>query len=156
MSDTLDLNAAPGYLPQLSFSTTRTRLKDALNLVESGRLIEVRRSNHSSASLIGSHILKDLLMRANEHRVPEVTFSRDDEVGTIATLFLRGTPVAVEASSMAEAVDRFVADLREYVADWAESPALQHAVNHRDNQLLILMVQSMTDQELAQWVVTER
>lgn len=81
---------------------------------------------------------------------PMCSFERDGDL-IIVTVFLEGTPVAVEATSFDEAITKFVEDLREYAADWSASPRLQQATNHRDNRALVEAVESMSDEELNEW-----
>lgn len=87
---------------------------------------------------------------------PMCSIDRVDGDLTIYTMFLEGTPVAVEAASFDEAATRFVEDLREYAADWTASPALQLSINHRDNRILVEAVEDMSEQELIEWARGER
>lgn len=81
---------------------------------------------------------------------PMCSFQRDGDL-TIVTMSLEGTPVAVEATSLDEAVVKFVEELRDYSAYWSASPQVQQATNHRDNRVLVEAVESMSDEELNEW-----
>lgn len=66
------------------------------------------------------------------------------------SIFIPGTPVAADGSTLDEAVEEMVAALREYAADWVDH--LSTAPNHADNWWLIQLTALSDDDELADWL----
>lgn len=66
---------------------------------------------------------------------------------------LPGLPIAAEGDDLEDLTAELVQALREYADDW--NNRLSHYVNHRQNRLLVQLVQLSTDEQLAEWLSGE-
>ena len=128
----------------LSFTDTRSRLRQVLDTAEAGLPIGIRRHD-GLVALIESGRLREILMDSRRLRRPEAVA----EAGGWS-VFLPGTPVAADGADLAEAVDEFVSALREYADDW--QARLRFAPNHQHHWPLVQLVSLASDAELAEWV----
>ncbi len=128
----------------LTYSDTRSRLREVLDTAEAGLPIGIRRHDRRVA-LIDSKKLQQILMDSRRLRQPETVA----EAGGWSVL-LPGTPVAADGADLDEAVDEFVAALREYAEDW--QARLRFAPNHRNHWPLVQFVSLASDDELREWV----
>ncbi len=127
----------------LSYTDTRSHLREVLNTAEAGLPIGIRRHD-SLVSLIESGRLREILMHSRRLPRPEAVA----EAGGWSVL-LPGTPVAADGADLDEAVDEFVSALREYTEDW--QARLRFAPNHRQHWPLVQFVSLASDADLAEW-----
>lgn len=127
----------------LSYTDTRRRLREVLDTAEAGLPIGIRRHDKLVA-LIDSGRLREILMDSRRLRRPEAVA----EAGGWSVL-LPGTPVAADGADLDEAVDEFVAALREYAEDW--QMRLRFAPNHQHHWPLVQFVSLASDADIAQW-----
>lgn len=132
-------------MQHLSYTDTRSRLREVLDTAEAGLPIGIRRRDKLVA-LIESGRLREILMDSRRMRRPEAVA----EAGGWS-VFLPGTPVAGDGTDLDEAVDEFVAALREYAEDW--QARLRFAPNHRHHWPLALFVSLTSDADLAGWAL---
>lgn len=66
-------------------------------------------------------------------------------------LLVPGLPFASEATTIDEAVDNLILDLREYAVDWKD--VFSAAPNHAENWGLVTLVSLLNDAELKEWLV---
>ncbi len=128
----------------LTYSDTRSRLREVLDTAEAGLPIGIQRHNRRVA-LIDSNRLQQILMDSRRLHRPETVA----EAGGWSVL-LPGTPVAADGADLDEAVDEFVAALRDYAEDW--QTRLRFAPNHRNHWPLVQFVSLASDAELCEWV----
>ncbi|MCY3616885.1 MAG: prevent-host-death protein [Acidimicrobiaceae bacterium] len=127
----------------LSYTDTRSHLREVLDTAEAGLPIGIRRHD-TLVSLVESGRLREILMDSRRLRRPEAVV----EAGGWS-VFLPGTPVAADGADLAEAVDEFVAALREYAEDW--QARLRFAPNHQQHWPLVQLVSLASDADLAEW-----
>lgn len=127
----------------LSYTDTRSHLREVLDTAEAGLPIGIRRHDKLVA-LIESGRLREILMNSRRLRRPEAVA----EAGGWS-VFLPGTPVAGDGADLDEAVDEFVCTLREYAEDW--QARLRFAPNHRHHWPLVQLVSLASDAELSEW-----
>ena len=127
----------------LSYTDTRSHLREVLDTAEAGLPIGIRRHDKLVA-LIESGRLREILMDSRRLRRPEAVA----EAGGWS-VFLPGTPVAGDGADLDEAVDEFVCALREYAEDW--QARLRFAPNHRHHWPLVQLVSLASDADLSEW-----
>ena len=127
----------------LSYTDTRSHLREVLDTAEAGLPIGIRRHDKLVA-LIESGRLREILMDSRRLRQPEAVA----EAGGWS-VFLPGTPVAADGTDLDEAVDEFVTALREYAEDW--QARLRFAPNHRHHWPLVQLVSLASDDDLSEW-----
>lgn len=127
----------------LSYTETRSHLREVLDTAESGLPIGIRRHDKFVA-LIESVRLREVLMDSRRLRRPEAVA----EAGGWSVL-LPGTPVAAEGTDLDEAVDEFICALRDYAEDW--QARLRFAPNHQHHWPLVLLVSLSSDTDIGEW-----
>ena len=132
----------------LSYSDTRSRLREVLDTAEAGLPIGIRRHGKEVA-LIKSERLRGVLSDSRRLPRPEAVA----EAGGWSVL-LPGTPIAADGADLDEAVDEFVSALREYVEDW--EARLRFAPNHQHQWPLVQFVSLNSDADIAEWVRGDR
>ncbi|ACV08420.1 hypothetical protein Jden_0757 [Jonesia denitrificans DSM 20603] len=66
-------------------------------------------------------------------------------------LIIPGLPFASEATTIDEAVDNLMLDLREYAQDWKD--VYSAAPNHVENWGLVTLISLLSDNELKEWLI---
>lgn len=127
----------------LTYTDTRSHLREVLDTAEAGLPIGIRRHDRLVA-LIESGRLREVLMDSRRLRRPEAVAEAEGW-----SVFLPGTPIAADGADLAEAVDEFVAALREYAEDW--QARLRFAPNHQQHWPLVQLVSLTSDDDLAEW-----
>ena len=127
----------------LSFTDTRSQLRRVLDSAEAGMPIGVQRHGRKVA-LVDSGRLKEVLLGSRWLGQPEAVA----EAGGWSVL-LPGTPIAADGADLDEALDEFVAALREYAEDWVAR--LRFAPNHRQHWPLVQFVAHSSDADIAEW-----
>ncbi len=127
----------------LSYTDTRSQLREVLDTAEAGLPIGIQRHGKQVA-LIESGRLREVLLDSRRLRRPEAVA----EAGGWS-VFLPGTPIAADGADLDEAVDEFVAALREYAEDW--ETRLRFAPNHQHHWLLVQFVSLNSDADMAAW-----
>lgn len=127
-----------------SAAEARKNFKPLLDAAEEGRPASIRRGNRRSAVVDVDRLRYALtcLRPANAEVVAEAGGW---------SVFLPGLPLAVDGSTLDEALDEMVQALREYADDW--SSRLRHASNHADNWALVQIVALGTDAQVKDWLV---
>lgn len=64
-------------------------------------------------------------------------------------MLLPGTPIAADGAGLDEALEEFVAALREYAEDWVAR--LRFAPNHQQHWPLVQFVSHSSDADIAEW-----
>ena len=128
----------------LTYSDTRSHLREVLDTAEAGLPIGIRRHDKLVA-LIESGRLQEILMDSRRLRRPEAVAEAQGW-----SVFLPGAPVAADGDDLDAAVDEFVAALREYAEDW--QARLRFAPNHRHHWPLVQFVELASDADLYEWV----
>ena len=128
----------------LSYTDTRSRLREVLDTAEAGLPICVQRHGKRVA-LIESGRLREVLSDSRRLRRPEAVA----EAGGWS-VFLPGTPIAATGGDLDEAVGEFVSALREYAEDW--QTRLRFAPNHQHHWPLVYFASLNSDADIAQWV----
>jgi sugar phosphate isomerase/epimerase len=124
-----------------SFTDARNNLKALLDAAHDGRTATVRRDRDRLA-VVDAARLRFVLSRL----VPTPQAVAE---GGGWSIMLDGVPVAADGASFAEAVEDFLAALREYAEDW--SARLRLAPNHQDNWGIVQLVDLSSDAELEAW-----
>lgn len=101
------------------------------------------RRDQAAFVLIDAARLRRFLMLQARH--PEVIAEADGW-----SIFIPGTPIAADGSTLAEATGDMVDALREYATDWSER--LHAAPNHADNWWIPQLVDLSSDDELSEWL----
>ncbi len=127
----------------LSYTDTRSHLREVLDTAEAGLPIGIRRHDKFVA-LIESGRLREILMDSRRLRRPEAVA----EAGGWS-VFLPGTPIAADGTDLDEAVDEFIYAVREYADDWLAR--LRFAPNHQHHWPLVLLVSLASDADIAEW-----
>lgn len=127
----------------LSYSETRSHLREVLDTAEAGLPIGIRRHDRSVA-LIESGRLREVLMDSRRLPRPEAVA----EAGGWS-VFLPGTPIGADGTDLDEAIDEFVCALREYAEDW--QARLRLVSNHRHHWPLVQFVSLASDADIAEW-----
>lgn len=129
-----------------SATEARANFKGILDAASQGRLVTINRADHVFA-VMDAGVLRESL--ASSIRAgTEVAVEHGVWVGAIP-----GLPIAVEGEDLEDLTAELVQALREYAEDW--SNRLSHYVNHRQNRLLVQLVQLSTDEQLAEWLSGE-
>ncbi len=127
----------------LSYTDTRSQLREVLDTAEAGMPIGVQRHGKQVA-LIESGKLREVLLDSRRLGRPEAVA----EAGGWSVL-LPGTPIAADGADLDEAVDEFVSALREYAEDW--ETRLRFAPNHLHHWPLVQFVSLSSDADIAEW-----
>ena len=127
----------------LSYTDTRSQLREVLDTAEAGMPIGVQRHGKQVA-LIESGKLREVLLDSRRLGRPEAVA----EAGGWSVL-LPGTPIAADGADLDEAVDEFVSALREYAEDW--ETRLRFAPNHLHRWPLVQFVSLSSDADIAEW-----
>jgi len=125
-----------------SYSEARGHFKDVLDAAERGRPVLVRRDGSESAVVDASRLRSALARLCRRAQVVP-------EAGGWS-VFISGVPVAADGATFDEALEEFVAALREYAEDWQGH--LGDAPNHRDNWSLVQLVSLSDDDQLKEWL----
>ena len=128
----------------LSYTDTRRRLREVLDTAEEGLPVGIRRHDKHVA-LIESSKLQEILVDSRRLRRPRAVAEADGW-----SVLLPGAPVAADGADLDEAVDEFVAALREYAQDW--QTRLRFAPNHQHHWPLVQFVSLASDADIASWV----
>lgn len=123
----------------------RSSFKEILDAAEQGLAVEFARGSESFTVLPVESLI-ELLGRL----LPRPVVYADDDGWSIV---LPGAPVAAEAGEFGDALDDFVAALREYAEDWMEDAELRAAPSHRDNADLVRFVSHLGDDAVREWVI---
>lgn len=126
-----------------SYSEARAHLKDLLDAAEEGRPATIRRDQARTAVVDVERLRRALVVRS-PHKVEAIA-----EDGAWA-LLIQGLPIAVEATTLDDAIDDMMDALREYAEDWDDH--LRHAPNHAGNWALVQMITLSDDDQLRQWI----
>jgi hypothetical protein len=122
--------------------TAAARFEDLLDAARSGRVVTMRRGNGRVAVVDADRLrasLAGVLPRAQVvagHRRWSVT--------------LDGVPVAADAPTFDEAIERMIAALRGYADDWQDR--LLDTPDHRNNWALVQVVELSSDAQLREWL----
>lgn len=133
-----------------TLSKARSHLSDVLDAAEADLPLHLER-RHVGFAVMTESLLTRLLSGAVSVPGPEV-YSENDGW----TIVLPGTPVSADAAVFDEALDDFVAALREYVEDWIGDADLRRAASHRVNVGLVQFVSRLSDEQVRQWILHER
>ncbi len=129
-----------------SATEARANFKDILDAASKGRAVTIGRADHVFAVVDADDLRQSLT--ASIRADAEVAVEDGVWVGAIP-----GVPVAAEGEDLDDLVAELVQALREYAEDWHER--LSHFSNHRQNRLLVQLVQLSTDEQLAEWLSGE-
>lgn len=144
--------------PVLEYNTmaeSRTHLPELVDTAQSGLMVSVRRGRskrderEGRVAVVKTSILQGILKRVVADQI-EAAYNEADELYTASVV---GLPLAAEGMSPADAVYELVADIRIYGEDWVEY--LRHAPNHADNAAIVYLAQSMSDEELSEWLLAQ-
>ncbi|BCW12364.1 hypothetical protein NtRootA4_34260 [Arthrobacter sp. NtRootA4] len=125
------------------YAGARMSFKTILDTSDRGGLSIIERGG-SSASVVNTGLFREFLMETLPAQVKVV-----NEDGAWA-MFLPGLPLAAEGVTLEEASLDLIDALREYAEDWEDH--LRTAPNHRGNWALVQLIDSSTDEELADWL----
>jgi hypothetical protein len=125
-----------------SMTDARAHLRELLDAAARGFPAGLRRDRAGFAVVDGTR-LRQLL--ATHSQRPEVVTEADGW-----SVFIPGTPVAADGSTLDQAIDEMVDALREYALDWVDH--LSTAPNHAKNWWLVQLVELSNDDELAEWL----
>lgn len=123
----------------------RAGIKDMLDAAQAGGAGVIHRDGRRFA-VVSAEALRSALLRSVD-LTPEVYFE-GDSVG----LALPGAPFAAEGADLLEAAEDMIAALREYADDWQR---LRHAPNHARHVLLVMLIETSTDEQLRSWLTGE-
>lgn len=123
----------------------RAGIKDMLDAAQRGGAGVIHRDGRRFA-VVSAEALHAALLRSID-TVPEVYFEGDG-VG----LALPGAPFAAEGADLHEAAEEMIEALREYAHDWDR---LRHAPNHARHAMLVMLVETSTDDQLLTWLTGE-
>ena len=144
--------------PTLSYETlaeSRSHLPAILDAAQDGLMVTLARGRSrrhaadGTVSVVKTDVLLGLLERIVADSI-EADFNADDELHTVG---IRGLPLATEAEQLGDAVAELVGDIRDYCDDWVER--LRFVSNHAGNVPLVYLAQSMDDDDLQNWIVTQ-
>ena len=125
----------------------RSSFKEILDAAEQGLAVEFTRGTESF-TVLSVASLTHLLGRPGV--LPRPVVYAEDEGWSIV---LPGAPVAAAAGEFGDALDDFVAALREYADDWMDDAGLRAASSHRDNADLVRFVSHLGDDAVREWVI---
>lgn len=128
----------------LTYTETRSGLKNVLTRAEQGVPVGVRHRDHTVAFVEVKSLL-DLLRNSSQVPRPMAVPEADGW-----SVFLPGVPVAADAASYDDAVAEFIDALREYAEDWSDR--LRVAPGHTGNWALTQLVDYSDDAALRDWV----
>jgi len=149
--------ALKSRVPELYYGTLkagRDHLSDVLDAAQEGLMVRMGRGRSrrdlraGSVSVIKTAVLQEILEKIIADSVESV-YNDEDRLYTVA---VKGLPLAAEAETLSDAVDELVDDIRHYSDDWVAR--LRFAANHEGNVPLVYLAQSMSDDELHDWLVT--
>lgn len=140
-----------------TFKESRDNLAYVMDTAQDGLLVSLSRgqarsrraARAGSVAVVDTAVLQALLELIVASWV-EATYNNEDDLHTVA---LRGLPLAAEGESLSDAVDDLVDDVRDYCEDWVDR--LRYAPNHQGNVPLVYLAQTMTDDELHEWLMTQ-
>lgn len=133
----------------------RDNLSAVLDAAQDGLLVSLSRGRSrreisaGSVAVVKTAVLQDLLEKIVADSI-EATYNADDELHTVA---VRGLPLAAEGQSLSDALDDLVDEIRDYCDDWVDR--LRYALNHEGNIPLVYLAQTMSDDELHAWLMTQ-
>jgi hypothetical protein len=150
--------AVKDHVHELYYGTLkdgRQHLSDVLDAAQDGLMVRLRRGRSNrderagSVSVVKTTVLQDILEKLVAASI-EAVYNDDDRLHTVA---VRGLPLAAEGESLSDAVDELVDDIRDYCDDWVTR--LRFAPNHAGNVPLVYLAQSMSDDELHEWLMQQ-
>ncbi|WP_078293119.1 hypothetical protein [Mycobacterium sp. D16R24] len=134
---------------------SRAHLSDVIDTAQDGLLVSLRRGRSNrdlragSVAVVKTTVLRDLLERIVADSV-EVDYNSGEGLYTAA---LRGLPLAAEGESLSDVFDDLVDEIRDYAEDWVSR--LRFAPNHEGNVPIVYLAQTMSDDELHGWLMTQ-
>lgn len=129
-----------------SATVARAKFKDILDAASQGRAVTINRADQVFA-VVDAEDLRESLTGSIRSRT-EVAVEEGVWVGTVP-----GLPIAAEGEDLDDLTAELVQALREYAEDWGNR--LSRFPNHRQNRLLVQLVQLSTDEQLADWLAGE-
>jgi hypothetical protein len=138
-----------------TFKDSRDHLAEVLDAAQEGLLVSLRRGRShrqvraGSVAVVKTSVLQELLERVVADSV-EAVYNSEDDLYTVA---IRGLPLAAEGESLSDALDDLVDEVRDYCDDWVSR--LRFAPNHEGNIPIVYLAQTMTDDELHDWLTMQ-
>lgn len=142
--------------PTLHYSTlkdSRDHLSEVVDTAQDGLMVSMSRGRSKrdaragSVSVIKTAVLRDILEKLVADSV-ESEYNENDQLHTVA---IKGLPLAAEGETLSDAVDELVDDIRIYEEDWIAR--LRFAPNHEGNVALVYLTQSMSNDDLHDWLM---
>lgn len=135
-----------------TFKDSRAHLADVIDTAQDGLLVHLHRGGSNrerragSVAVMKTTVLRDIL----EHLVADAVVVEHDSDEQLYTVAIDGLPLAAEGESISDAFAELVDDIRDYCDDWVDR--LRFAPNHAGNLPVVFLAQTMSDDELHEWL----
>ncbi|GAA4401924.1 prevent-host-death protein [Tsukamurella soli] len=126
-----------------SVRDARDHLEDILDAAGEGRPTGIVRDDRRVAAVDADRLLHYLM---SVHPSGAAVVAEADGW----SIFIPGTPIAADGSTLDEAIDEMIDALRDYADEWSDS--LRIAPNHADNWALVQIVSIASDDQLRSWL----
>lgn len=138
-----------------TLQASRANLSSVIDTAQEGLMVSLQRGGSDreiragSVAVVKTAVLRDLLEKLVADSV-EVEHNPEEGLYTAG---LRGLPLAAEAESLSDVFNELVDEIRDYADDWVNR--LRFAPNHEGNVPIVYLAQTMSDDELHGWLMTQ-
>lgn len=148
MTATVESPPAPAGVHYPSYSLARAHFKELLDAAVHEQPATARRRDGRPVAFVDLERLRDFLAKM---RPPQAGVIYEDGAWVMV---LEGLGLAAEGLTLDDVAAEMVVVLREYAEDWLAR--LRHAINHRDNWGLVQLICLSTDEQLIEWLGSDK